>query len=318
MFRFSLILLGIVLLFIEKLYQPFTIKIQLIIFLSGIVLLGIPHGAADLLVESRNSFHEGKKFSIPVFFLKYVGRLLSFGVLMYFFPFAGILFFILFASYHFGETDLHQFKTDTIPGKLFVTSYGLLILLVILLNHTGEVKELLMAFPSTASNYSFIDWLGVHKEPILSFGGLLFFTSTFIYFSTNGAGQSDQGKFIFQFAILILIIYNLPLILGFSFYFIVWHSVLSLRNITAYLTRDGVSVLKIALQIFIYSTIAMVGIVLFGYAGVAFSNMNAMIIYILMGLAVLTAPHMQVMHSMYNLIRSYHGEKVKSVDLSVN
>jgi hypothetical protein len=34
-----------------------------------------------------------------------------------------------------------------------------------------------------------------------------------------------------------------------------------------------------------------------------YSNNEAVMLYFILGLAVLTAPHMQVMHSMYNQIR---------------
>ena len=96
------------------------------------------------------------------------------------------------------------------------------------------------------------------------------------------------------------------MILGFTFYFVVWHSVLSLKNIVNYLRRDGMfSTGIIAKQITIFSAIALGGIALIGLSRVMFGNINAMMSYVFIGLAVLTAPHMQIMHNMYLNIRGY-------------
>ena len=95
------------------------------------------------------------------------------------------------------------------------------------------------------------------------------------------------------------------MLLSFTFYFVIWHSTLSLKNITSYLQKNSTyynikSVLK---QMIFYSLLAIGGILIFGFAGFMFINNNAMMAYSFLGLAVLTAPHMQVMHDMYYKIR---------------
>ena len=78
-----------------------------------------------------------------------------------------------------------------------------------------------------------------------------------------------------------------------------------MTNIFQYLRRNNlvpfVSILK---QIGLYSLLAMGGILLIGLAGIMFLNSHTLMVYVFMGLAVLTAPHMQVMHDMYNKIRA--------------
>jgi hypothetical protein len=56
-------------------------------------------------------------------------------------------------------------------------------------------------------------------------------------------------------------------------------------------------------QILLYSVLAITGIGMFGLTGFMFISSNAVAGYIFLGLAVLTAPHMQIMHDMYNSIR---------------
>ena len=305
MIRIVLLIAGAILLIVQHYIQPLPVQLQSIIFLSGIVVLGIPHGAADLLVATQNSASQKKSFSPVRFFVNYLGRLILFSAIFWFFPFAGNLLFIIFAAYHFGETDLYQFKTNTFSGKFFVISYGLVVLGVILLNHFEEVKPLFMQFNAGIKYESFINLIGQHRYTILSCIAVLFFASTFFYFSANSNSEQQQGQFLVQFAVILFILYNLPMILGFTFYFILWHSVLSLRNIIKYLRKDGLfSATVISKQLAFYSMLAIAGIGLFGAAGFMFISNNTMMVYVFLGLAVLTAPHMQVMNEMYISIRS--------------
>ena len=311
MIRLLLLLSGCMLLIFQQYILPFSNPTQFIIFLSGILLLGVPHGAADLLVAHENANSSKKSFSTFRFLTVYLSRLFAFAAILWFFPLVGNLLFILFAAYHFGETDLYQFKTNTLSGKAFVLSYGLLILAVILLNHFEEVKPLFQLFPAGRENAVFINWLDVHRYPIISFSGILFFTATFIYFLRNpNTGTQDKGQFLIRFAFILLLLFNLPLLLGFTFYFVIWHSVLSLHNIRAYLKKNHLYTRNsINKEILLYSVVAIVGIALFGATGFMFTNSNAIVGYLFLGLAVLTAPHMQIMHDMYNRLR-----QIKSVE----
>ena len=305
MIRIVLLIIGCVLLFFQQYLVSVNTHSQFIIFLIGILLLGVPHGAADLLVANRNADTGKKVFSKIRFLAIYLSRLFLFAAILWFFPVAGNLMFILFAAYHFGETDLHQFKTDTLLGKLFVISYGLVILSVILLHHFEDVKPIFQLFDAGKSNEMLINWIDVNRYYILSSSGVLFFTTTFIYFLRNSnTDANEKGQFLIRFAVILFILFNLPMLLGFTFYFVVWHSVLSLNNIVLYLRNDDTySLNSISRQILLYSIMAIAGIAMFGLTGFMFISSNAIAGYIFLGLAVLTAPHMQIMHDMYKSIR---------------
>ncbi|CAN5569900.1 Brp/Blh family beta-carotene 15,15'-dioxygenase [soil metagenome] len=305
MLRIALLLSGCMLLLFQQFVIPVDTNTQFFIFLIGILLLGVPHGAADLLVATQNANGSKKIFSKIRFLVVYISRLFAFAAILWFFPLTGNLLFILFAAYHFGETDLYQFKTNTISGKAFVIFYGLLILSVILLHHFEDVKPLLQQFSAGKENAVFINWLDANRYNVIAVSGILFFTTTFIYFLGNSnTGIYDKGQFIIRFAIILFILFNLPMLLGFTFYFVVWHSVLSLNNITTYLRKnDSYTQNRIKREIVLYSVLAIVGIALFGLTGFMFINSNSMAGYLFLGLAVLTAPHMQIMHDMYNSIR---------------
>jgi len=307
MLRIALLVLGCMLLLFQQYVLPVNTNTQFFIFLTGILLLGVPHGAADLLVATQNAESGQHSFSKFRFLAVYISRLFAFAAILWFLPVAGNLLFIFFAAYHFGETDLYQFKTNTLVGKLFVISYGLLILSVILLHHFEEVKPLFQMFKSGKENITFINWLDTHRYNIISVSGILFFTTTFIYFlRNNNTDAKDKGEFLIRFAIILFILFNLPMLLGFTFYFVVWHSVLSLNNIINYLQKENAYPKKIITrQIVQYSLLAIAGIGLFGLTGFMFVSSNAIVGYLFLGLAVLTAPHMQIMHDMYCSLRQF-------------
>ena len=303
--RIVLLIVGALLLLVQQYIIPVNTSTQFVIFLSGIILLGVPHGAADLLVANRTANVEKKVFSKFRFLLIYLSRLFLFAAILWFFPVAGNLLFIFFAAYHFGETDLHQFKTNTLTGKLFVISYGLVILSVILLHHFEEVRPIYNLFEAGKENELLINWIDVNRYYILSAAGILFFSATFVYFLQNGnSNANEKGEFLVRFAVILFILFNLPMLLGFTFYFVIWHSVLSLSSIVYYLRNNNMySRNIITKQILLYSILAMAGIGVFGLTGFMFISSNAVAGYMFLGLAVLTAPHMQIMHDMYNRIR---------------
>lgn len=310
MLKIVLLLTGLTLLLAHQYIAAIDTNTQFFIFIIGILVLGVPHGSADLLVAARNADVNEKIFSKRNFLFVYMSRLVMFAAILYFFPVAGNILFILFAAYHFGETDLYQFKTNTLLGKIFVISYGLVILSVILLHHFDDVKPIYQLFESGKENQALINWISLNRYYLLSTFGILFFTSTFIYFLKNKHFENtDKGYFLVRFAFILIVLFNLPMILGFTFYFVFWHSILSLKNIISYLRKmNSVSYQTIAKQILLYSFLAIVGIGIFGFTGFMFINNNAVAGYVFLGLAVLTAPHMEIMHDMYGALRQKRKE----------
>lgn len=313
MIRLLLLAIGFAILFLLQWLAPISLVTQTIWLLGGILVLGVPHGAADLLVANRNATEVKKTFQYGKFFINYLGRLVLFAVILYFLPLTGNFLFILFAAFHFGETDLSRFSTKSFTGKLFVVSYGLLVLGVILLHHFEEVKPLFQLFPSGVQYTSLLNELDKWRYTLLSFFGFFFFVSCFVFFRQNPNQRHNQGSFLVQLGIILFLLYQLPMLLGFTFYFILWHSVLSMENIIRFLRRDAlVSYRQIFSQMVLYSVIAIAGILLFGITGFMYLNSDTLLIYVLMGLAVLTAPHMQIMHDMYHSLRQHAGNSLSN------
>ncbi len=306
MLRIILLLIGLTLSFLQSYNAVLSVETQFLAFLFGILILGIPHGAADLLVANQNETAQKQRFSTVFFLVNYVSRLLLFAVILWFFPVLGNIIFIFLAAYHFGETDLHRFRTDTRAGKLLVITYGLVILSIILLPHYEEVKQIFLLFPSGAANINFINGIEIYRQNIILTCFSLFFLSSINYYQKNKeVSFKEVAQALLQLLVILFIVYRLPMLLGFTFYFVFWHSILSLNNIVKYLKRDKQNSYSIILkQVFFYSSLAIVGIALFGFMGTMLISSSMITGYLFLGLAVLTAPHMEVMHEMYKQLRS--------------
>jgi Brp/Blh family beta-carotene 15,15'-monooxygenase len=305
MMKYLLIAFGLIVSFVHHQFFPeMSYQHQLYFFFAGVLLLGVPHGAADLLVATASDQQKNKVFSSVRFLFIYMLRLVLFGLLLWVFPVIGNILFVIFAAYHFGETDLYHFKTDRFTGKLFVITYGLLILGIILLHHFEELIPMFKLFPSGIAAEDFIHSIYVHRYFILALIFFSFVVSSILYFSKHETNAYHSESFIIHLGLLICILYLLPMILSFTFYFIIWHSFLSLKNILTYLKQHGnYSIRATIRQMVFYSLLAVAGILLAGTGGFMFINKELMVVYVFLGLAVLTAPHLQVMHEMYGLLR---------------
>jgi Brp/Blh family beta-carotene 15,15'-monooxygenase len=303
--RLFLLLPGILLMFLELMGWTMPLTVQLGIFLAGLLTLGVPHGAVDVLVADYVGRKDGDQFRMLNFLVTYIGRVLLFGVLLWIFPWVGLLIFLLISAFHFGETDLSRYELEGLVGKIFTTSYGLMLLGILLLSHLDEVFPLLV-FLDGANELS--GWMLVFEQQRLNFLfvllAVLIGTSVLVHRRHAGFFRNWIRQEAILFPIMLLLLWRLPLLLGFTFYFIGWHSVISLHSIMQYLVRtNGVTVGQVWKQMLLYSGLAIGGTLLVGASGYMFTETNAMVWYAFMALAVLTGPHMEVMHDMYAALR---------------
>ena len=307
MVKVIMLLMGTAMVLLQHFAALTGPEAQFAMFIVGVLVLGIPHGAADLLVAMRNDSDEGRRFSYTSFFFGYLGRLALFALLLWVFPVAGLLLFIVIAAFHFGETDLARFRTEEWYGRLLAGSYGMLLLGVMLLCHLDEVRPFLALLDDGPAMKTSIDALEAMRWQLLTALAVVFIASTWMYLRKSGQSIRSIGlRTPLSYLGILLIVYQLPLILGFTFYFVTWHSVISISRIIGYLcSHNGVGVGKVLSQIAFYSLIAILGIVLAGWAGFMFADQTSIMWYAFMGLAVLTAPHMEVMHEMYQRIRAH-------------
>ena len=112
-------------------FSPFLSEnIQNNIALILIFSIGIIHGSNDLKLIQKKTKNFSKKFFCKVLFF-YMLIVLIGALIFFIYPLYGLISFIIFSAFHFGEQHLKTFEVKS-GNKflifLFYISYGLIIL----------------------------------------------------------------------------------------------------------------------------------------------------------------------------------------------
>ena len=201
---FVLLLLSMLLLIIYKSSPQIFNWIQIVIFTIGMFMVGIPHGAVDHLLETDNLNSRIK----PKFVISYLGLAFLNLILWILFPIGALLFFIGYSAWHFGQTDLREWKPKT-TNALKNTAWGFLILSIILLGHVDETNSILenMNALKIPIHYN----LGKQISVLLSLVGITW-------------AILEKRWMMFISSLTLLVSIELPLLTSFGLYFIGQHS----------------------------------------------------------------------------------------------
>lgn len=183
------------------------------ILLIGLLLIGIPHGAVDHLLET-NQFNQSISF-------KFIGLYLAQGativLLWYISPTIALLVFLSYSIYHFAQADFKEWKLNSKISWI----WGILFFNGILLSHPIELNEIL-------------DQLSVTELPEIS-GIVSFNLWNDIAFSCLGIGVVMgiflRSKAMITLGLFLLLSTQLSLIHAFGTYFIFNHSLLGWNHL---------------------------------------------------------------------------------------
>ena len=226
-----LLILGVLLLITHYYIFPIDPKVQMVILLTLVILVGVPHGALDFLVDEQTKVALQQNFSIKKFVILYLFRLFSFA-LIWIFPWVAFSIFMVFSIYHFGETDMAGLlKTKKKSGILYV-AYGAFILGVLLLVHLPQIKDTLPVIKNFVENSDLYLLLEANRYLIIMALGFIFIVAIVYQKSIDNIEVSLPQ--LVRLIVLLAIITLLPLLMAFTFYFALWHSILSVRNIFSY------------------------------------------------------------------------------------
>lgn len=302
-----LLSIGLLLVLCNYYILPVPETIQWIFFAATILVTGIPHGALDHIVAKQNSILQHQSFSSLQFYLTYLSRMALYGICWYFFPSFALLLFIVLSAFHFGETDI-AFPIS-VPKKsaiILQTCYGLLILLVLLFTHTEEVLPILSTIEK--QNATFLSMIFTISTSLSIIAVVI---SACIFYcirlqKNHGLSIHWLLNLLFRTLAILGIIISLPLPLAFAFYFGVWHSVHSLENIRQHLSSsqsEDISCMGLLKKCIPYSAIAFVGIGVLMLFATYLQTESVFLFFFFVGIAILTAPHLEVMSHMYQHLR---------------
>jgi Brp/Blh family beta-carotene 15,15'-monooxygenase len=293
-----LLIFGCMFLGLHYYIFPIDPKTQMIVLLSLVFLVGVPHGALDFLVDEQNKVALQQKFSIKKFVSLYLLRLFSFA-LIWIFPWVAFSIFMVFSIYHFGETDMAGMLKTKKKAAILYFAYGSFILGVLLLVHLPQIKDTLPIIKEFVENSNLYAQLEANRYLIIMALGFLFIIAIVYQKSIDNIVVTLPQ--LIRFIFLLVIITLLPLLMAFTFYFALWHSLLSVRNIFSYFKsfNNDKKFAVICNKSVLFSLLALGGMVILYFVLNYFLPDMNMLFALLIILSVLTLPHLQVMHRMY-------------------
>jgi len=209
---------SIIVLFTDKIYQN-------IIGVAFILSIGLIHGANDIAIIKKFRKKISMNFDLKKSILIYSGVVLVTLGLFAVLPQLALWLFILISAYHFGEQHWVN-ELQNINNKLkiiFFTIYGLSILFLLLFLNADFAKEIIQQI----TPYAYFDQYLTEITKV-SFLLLLVGFAGFIVYSRAFANRVPLE--LLQLFSLFLIFKWGNLIFGFAFYFVVWHSLFSIKD----------------------------------------------------------------------------------------
>ena len=173
----------------------------------------------------------------------YVLVVLIGGAFFFIAPSLSLLIFVLFSSYHFGEQHWADDIKQNIMGIFFYSIYGALIFFLIFSTQHFEVAEVMQKISGKDDFLHFLDLPSSFDGFIKSYLAFEFFVGVafalVVLFILNLIYKKLIAKYFFREVILLFLLlilfYFSTLLFAFAFYFVVWHSIPSLKEQLFYL-----------------------------------------------------------------------------------
>ena len=297
--RFKFLILAFVL-FVIHYFFPLHSTLQLIFFGLGVILFGIPHGSLDHFIYHKERNEAMNMRSISKFLLFYLGFAVLYASLWLISVELSILLFIVISAYHFGEMDLKGLAIKTsFSSRILFSFYGLLFLVNYLLFQFPNVESILLGFPDfEQSQIERLRLLYGYQEEVMIASLLIFIPILSIYLFQSKLLGLVQLETVLQLVVLMLIVFNLPILLGFGFYFNIWHAGLSMIEIKKFLGWQDKSYWFIYRKSWLTNGLSflMIGLLFVVFKG----NLERLLAIFFMSIAILTAPHMKVISVLFS------------------
>lgn len=253
---------------------------------------GILHGANDLLLINKSQATKKKISSIKIL-LYYVLVVILGAVLFYFFPGVALALFIGVSGYHFGQQHW-QFEVKEHKNwfaVLFQLFYGLLILALLFVFHPTDVQRII----------GDISGFIISETMLITFFYTALIGALFFAFLIGIATMQQKKPLLVELLLLLVlaILFNTSsLIWGFALYFVIWHSIPSMKDQIHFLYGSFTwsNFIRYFKSAAIYWLVSLVGI---GFLYFFFNQYYFFDALFFAFLAAITFPHVWVIVQMF-------------------
>ncbi len=280
------------------LYSSIDLSDQIFGSLLLITLFGIPHGAIDnIIFQSQFQINKNK------FYFVYLLCILIYILVWILFPAYSFFIFLIISSYHFGESQLADFMSSIVYKRYIYFFWGVALMSTLFFYNSVELKELFSSFEDTkVFNYIF------EKNYLdLTFyisNSVILFSLLAIYIKKNINKKNIQSE-IFQLFLIHITFYLFPVIISFTLYFVILHSLKVLSQEYSFLCKNlGINNLFQFIKMLTPLTIlSLIFISLFVFMSLNDVIDISVLLFAVICISVVTLPHSIVMTRFYEKIK---------------
>jgi len=253
------------------------------IIILGLISIGIPHGALDHLLHP-NSYN-----SLLKFILSYLLIVFIYFIFWQFYPLLSLTIFIIYSSFHFGESELVELgvKIKTVSYYVNAFSLGIAILTFILFTHTTEALSIVSAM----SGFEFSEL--VNKQ-IASYSSSISMVA-FLFIGILALVKRKIALVWLLFLLLLGII--VPLTFAFILYFVFQHSFNAWSHLKNGLDVNSISLYKKALPFTIGAMLVLIILAIINFNELL--DVHNVMPFFYVFLACISLPHIILMHFFY-------------------
>ena len=223
-FLYIFIVFAFVISNIFQLFTSISIETQIITSTFFIMLVGIPHGSLDHLLLPTQNFKSKLKF-----YIFYLGLIILNLSVWSFSHLIGLVLFFLISSYHFGESQLYKFDLKNKLIRHFTyLCWGASVIFSFFFYNLDELVLLSNSYEDTKNLLSNIN-LNLFSFLFLSSNILTITLFTFFIYKFKVKVNKVISEVFFLFVIH-LSSFLFPLLICFTLFFIILHSLPSLVN----------------------------------------------------------------------------------------
>ena len=274
---------------------------QMELFASGVFVLslGLMHGANDInLLQELLIKNKAQKWQLIAIYVS-LGALIF--VLAFYWRILGLIIFMLFSSYHFGEQHLHNRLSLSKTKTWDFTLYGLVIFSMLFNTHQADAQYLILHM--TGWDISGIPLNIITIALVVTL--IISWAFKFRFF------KNELFEELFYLLMFYVVFYNTELSLSFAVYFVIWHAIPSIKDqiLIEGQTLGYKSALRYFKQSYRYWLVSVFGIFLmakgYDYLG------TALFPILFAALVAITFPHIILITGLFQKIGQSSGAKAE-------
>lgn len=261
--------------------------------LTILLLLGIPHGAVDHLIDLGS---KGKTNFDPMFYVQYLLLMGIMGGIWLLSSGFALLMFLGISAFHFGQSQWHGIGLNKAVSYLLYFSWGTLILSTVIFFNLEQCVDLIagMGWDFTSEWFTRKFWLWSLVTSMVLVVAILPYA-----WMINKIQFKQIALELLFIQLLLLLSITTDALFTFAVYFGVWHSVKALILEYEFLNKVVKTPARFILQLLPYTLMALIG--LFSLHIIFKLYLPEVSIYMVLFvlISLLTVPHLVIMHPVY-------------------